>query len=421
MEIQFKYGKGFLEANIADSNFLCSLSPNQVDLGLTGADEVKEALENPIASERLKDIVNPGEKIAVITSDITRPMPSKVVLPLVIEELKKGNIEEKDITVILALGSHRGHSEEERRMLVGDNVFDSEVTIMDSDMDRCVNLGTCVNGTPIDVFEPVANADRIVCLGNIEYHYFAGYSGGLKAIMPGVSSHRAIQANHSNMIEERACAGNLESNPVRQDIDEVGKHLKVDFILNVVLDNKKKIVKAVAGNSIIAHREGCRFLDSMYGVEFQNEGDIVIVSPGGFPKDINIYQAQKAISNATHAVRKGGIMIVVASAKEKFGEKTFEEWMMNKSPDDMIIEIKKNFKLGGHKAAAIAMTLKKCQIYFVSDLDDELVEHINFIPFKDLQSAVDCAVKELGEDSSIMLMPDGGSTLPKKKAGAGIF
>ena len=386
MEIQFKYDKGLLQANIHDSNFLCSLSPNSIELGLTGQDEVISALENPIASERLKDIVKSGEKVTIVTSDITRPMPSKLVVPLVIEELKKGNIKETDITVVLALGSHRSHTDQERRMLLGDKVYDSQVTIMDSDMDRCINFGTCVNGTPIDIFEPVANADRIVCLGNIEYHYFAGYSGGLKAIIPGVSSHRAIQANHSNMIEKRACAGNLESNPVRQDIDEVDKHFKVDFILNVVLDNKKKIVKAVAGNSIIAHREGCRFLDSMYGVDLQEEGDIVIVSPGGFPKDINIYQAQKAISNATHAVRKGGIMIVVASSKEKFGEKTFEDWMLNKSPDDMISEIKKNFKLGGHKAAAIAMTLQKCQIYLVSYLDDQLVEHINFMPFKDLQS-----------------------------------
>ncbi|GAG39193.1 unnamed protein product, partial [marine sediment metagenome] len=249
----------------------------------------------------------------------------------------------------------------------------SQINIIDSDMEKCINLGKCKNGTPVDIFEPVAKADRIICMGNIEYHYFAGYSGGSKALMPGVSSHAAIQANHSNMVKEEACAGNLDTNPVRQDIDETGEHIKIDFIVNVVLNSKKEIVMAVAGHYLKAHREGCKYLDKMYRIEVEKQADIAIVSPGGYPKDINIYQSQKGLDNAKHAVREGGIIILVVSAKEKFGEKIFEEWMLNKTPEEMIVEIKENFKLGGHKAAAIAMILQKTKIYMVSDLDDELV------------------------------------------------
>lgn len=415
MKFELKYGKGTKEFNIEEKNYMGSLLPKEIEFELKGEDEVKRSLENPIGSKKLREIVKPGEKIVIVTSDITRPMPSKVVLPPVIEELKKAQVQEKDITIVLALGSHRGHTEEEKNLLVGEEIYNKDIEIIDSDMNRCVNLGRCKNGTPVDIFEPVAEADRIICMGNIEYHYFAGYSGGAKALMPGVSSHAAIQANHSNMVKEGAHAGSLDNNPVRQDIDEVGQYIKIDFIVNVVLNSKKEIIRAVSGHYMEAHREGCKVLDKMYGIEIEKPADIAIVSPGGFPKDINIYQSQKGLDNAKHAVRNGGIIILVASAKERFGEKTFEDWMLNKKPKDMIREIKENFKLGGHKAAAIAMVLEKAKIYIVSDLNDELLWSLNFVPFKTVQEAVDKALEELGEDSRILILPVAGSTLPLLK------
>ena len=172
MNFEFKYDKGIVDVSIKEKNYMGSLLPNKIDFELTGEAEVLRALENPIKSKKLKDIVKKGEKIVIITSDITRPMPSKIVLPLIIEEIKKAGVEEKHITIVLALGSHREHTNEEKSMLVGEEIFNSDISIVDSDMNNCVNLGKCKNGTPIDVFEPVAKADRRICLGNIEYHYF---------------------------------------------------------------------------------------------------------------------------------------------------------------------------------------------------------------------------------------------------------
>ena len=173
--------------------------------------------------------------------------------------------------------------------------------------------------------------------GNIEYHYFAGYSGGSKAIMPGVSTHDAIQANHKRMVDERAHAGNLDTNPVRIDIDEVGSFVHIDFIVNVVLDEHKKIRHCVAGHYIEAHRAGCRLLDKLYQVAISAKADIVVTSPGGFPKDLNIYQAQKALDNAKHAVRDGGVIVWLAAAGEGLGEATFEKWMLgHEKSRDMI-------------------------------------------------------------------------------------
>lgn len=412
MNFQFKYSTGMLDFNIPEDNFYKELIPNKVVVTRSEKEELKHAFDNPINSKKLKELVAPGERIVIVTSDITRPMPSYKVLPFVIEELMEAGVKESDVSVVLALGSHRSHSEDEKRKLVGDFVYDSDINVIDSEMDRCVNLGMCKNGTPVDIFEPVANADRIICMGNIEYHYFAGYSGGAKALMPGVSSHAAIQANHSNMVKEEARTGNLDTNPVRQDIDEVPNYIKIDFIVNVVLDAKKEIIKAVTGHWKDAHREGCRFLDGLYGVEIDQPADVVVVTPGGFPKDLNLYQAQKSIDNSKHAVKEGGVIVLLASAKEGFGEHVFEEWMLNKTPDEMIEEIKRNFRLGGHKAAAIAGVLKKAKLYFVSDLEDDLVKKINFVPFGSAQEAIDAALFEQGNNAKVLLMPAGGSTLP---------
>ena len=319
-----------------------------------------------------------------------------------------------DITLVFALGSHRSHSEEEKKHLAGDRAY-SEIACVDSNACGFVHLGNTKAGTPVDISKVVVDADRRICIGNIEYHYFAGYSGGAKAIMPGVSTRDAIQANHSMMVEEKAHAGNIVDNPIRCDIEEAGDICGIDFIVNVVLDEKKRIIYSVAGDAVKAHRKGCEFLDSLYKVEISERADIVIVSQGGAPKDLNLYQTQKALDNAKHAVKNGGTIILVGSCKEGLGEKTFNEWMLEAGkPTDLITRIKKEFKLGGHKAAAIAMVLANAEIFLVSEMSPEFVENIFMKPYFDLQEAFNDAVKKHGVDAKVIVMPYGGSTLPRK-------
>ena len=377
---------------------------------------VREALKYPIASPLLRETVKPGEKIAVITSDITRPMPTWEVMPAVLDELYAAGVPADDITLVFALGSHRAHTEEEKKHLAGERAY-SEIKCIDSDPNDCIRLGTTKAGTPVDITRVVAEADRRICLGNIEYHYFAGYSGGAKAIMPGVSTPAAIQANHSMMIQEKAHAGNITDNPLRADLEEAAALCGVDFIVNVVLSEHKKIIKAFAGDLTKAHREGCRFLDSLYQVPIPQRADIVIVSQGGAPKDLNLYQTQKALDNAKHAVKDGGAIILVGSCREGLGQKTFEEWMTQaEKPADLIKRIRENFRLGGHKAAAIAMVLEKADIYLVSEMNPDFVKSIFMKPCSSLQAAVDRAFAEQGENASVIVMPYGGSTLPKEPA-----
>ncbi|WP_300346908.1 nickel-dependent lactate racemase [uncultured Oscillibacter sp.] len=376
MDIPFKIGTGIQMVTVEDYRLLGVLQNKPLPDGPAGRAAVEEALAHPIGTPRLWELVRPGETVAVITSDITRPMPTWEVMPVLLDELYAAGIRREDIILIFALGSHRNH-------------------------------------TPVDIDRRVAEADRRICLGNIEYHYFAGYSGGAKAIMPGVSTRAAIQANHSRMVCPEARSGLLEGNPVREDIEEAAAMVGADFMLNVVLDGQKNIVKAVAGDITLAHRAGCAFLDSIYRVDIQERADVVLVSQGGAPKDLNLYQTQKALDNALRAVKPGGVVVLIGSCAEGLGERVFEEWMLSApSPDFLIRRIQREFCLGGHKAAAIAMAVKKAGVYLVSDLDKTLVERLFMRPFSTFQEAYDAAIAERGPGATVLAMPYGGSTLP---------
>ncbi len=412
MQFDLKFGKTTQTLECAEERVMGVLLPKTFENMPSAEAEIRRALHAPIGSPPIHELMSKGDTVAIVTSDITRPCPSYVLLPPLLEELENAGVEKQDITIVFALGTHRKHTEEEIISLVGKDVYE-QYTCIDSDMDNCVEVGTTSNGTPLDIFTPVAKADKRICLGNIEYHYFAGYSGGDKAIMPGVSTTRSIQANHRMMIEPKACTGNISDNPIRQDMEQLENFLSVDFILNVILSPNKEIMKAVAGHHIKAHREGCQFLDSLYKFPLEQGADIVIVSAGGFPKDINMYQAQKALDNARYAVKEGGIIILLASCSEQYGSATFERWIKNAtSPAQIITDIHAKFELGGHKAAAIALTLQKAQVFCVSDMPDDICKSLFFTPFASVQQALTEAEKICGAQSRILIMPNGGSTLP---------
>lgn len=327
------------------------------------------------------------------------------------EELLSAGVSPDNVTLVFARGSHRHHSQQEMAHLAGN--WYGKICCVDSDSENVIHLGTTSSGTPVDIDARVVQADRRICLGNVEFHYFAGYSGGAKAIMPGVSTVSAITMNHRMMVDPRARAGNLDDNPVRRDIEEAGKMTGIDFIVNVVLNTRKQIIYCAAGDSIQAHRDACAYLNDIYRSPISAKADIVIVSQGGAPKDLNLYQTQKALDNAGHAVKDGGTVILVGSCFEGFGNQVFEEWMLKyTNPDDMIQALHAHFQLGAHKATAIAMLKKRADILFVSDMDSAIVEKTFLKPVHDLQSAVDACLKKYGNDADVIVMPYGGSTLP---------
>ena len=413
MEIDFRYGRRTVVVAIDQSAVdVVLVEPRQASVGHSLIDPVQYALEHPIDSPPLPDLVSPGQRAVVVTSDVTRPCPSARLLPPVLDNLNEGGVRDEDISVVFGLGTHRPHTDAERARLAGEAVC-RRVRCIDSDLNDTVLIGQTSRGTPVGVFRHVLEADVRVCLGAIEYHYFAGYSGGVKAVVPGVSGMETVQHNHRMMTRRGAAAGRLPGNPVREDIEEAGEMVGVHFILNVILDGSKRVVDAVAGHPRAAHQEGCARLDAVGRASVEQAADIVVAGAGGYPKDINLYQAQKALDNARHIVRPGGIIVLVAECSEGLGNATFETWMRDPGgPDAIIARIQREFVLGGHKAAAIAMVMNEASVFLVSALADDLVRSIGLHPFGGADEALRAALARVGPGATVAVVPEAASVLP---------
>lgn len=412
MELTLGYGRGTVAVEIPDQNLLQVLLPRKDESDATAGAIIEQALAAPYGSRPLEDIVQPGQRIAVIISDVTRPCPSYLLLPPLLHRLEQAGVAPRNVTIISGLGSHRRQTTREHKKLVGDEVY-AHYSVEDSVESGFVTVGASSRGTPFQVCKKVVEADVRIALGNIDYHYFAGYSGGAKAIMPGVCTRQTIEANHTMMLEEGATVGNLQHNPVREDIEEILQFISLDFILNVVLNEKKQVVGAVSGDAVAAHRVGCRLLDDLYKYPIDQLADIVITSPGGLPKDINVYQAQKALDNAKWAVKEGGVIIWVSECGEGYGEETFAQWLDEATcPEDLLGRIRREFRLGGHKAAAIAAVADRYDIFLVSSLSPTMADRLYTTPYPTAQAAMDAALMRFGREATVYAMPVGGTTLP---------
>ncbi|HKM40118.1 MAG TPA: nickel-dependent lactate racemase [bacterium] len=410
--IRLRYGKGYQDVYIPEANILTVLYPKDMAGVPDEEAEIRYALNNPIESASLDRLVKGKERIAILASDITRPAPSYKMLPPLLDVLNMAGVTDEQITIYFGLGYHRGHTEDEQRQLVGSEVFE-RIKCVDHDINDCVYLGTTSRGTPVEVLKAVTESDLIIATGNLEIHYRAGYSGGYKGLMPGVCSKKTVQTNHEWKFRPGSGPGINDGNPMREDIEEAGQMGGVNFILNVVLNSKREIVKAVAGHPLTAHRRGCTYIDKMYKCEIPQLADIVIACTGGHPKDINLYQAQKGFDHASFAVRDGGIIILIGECPEGLGEKTFADWMLKAENVHQPVEwILQEFILGAHKAAVFCQVLERAQGYLVSAINPQLVRDIFFHPFDTGTAALTQALAELGADAKIIVMPQANSTLP---------
>lgn len=411
-KMKLAFGSGDLELEIPEKNISGIILPSEPETKEDAETLIKAALKNPLGSKRLSELVNPESKIAVIVSDVTRPTPSAKILPPLLEELYLGGAKPENITIVFALGLHRKQTEAESKKLVGSEIYE-KIRCIQHDTTHCRRIGKTNRETPIEVLEEVLDSDVVVGTGGIEFHYYAGYSGGAKSILPGVSSEISVLTNHKLMIEEKAVSGRIDS-PVRQDMEEAAGLAGLDFILNVVLDSKKEIVAAVAGDYIKAHRKGAGVVDAMYKVEVE-PADAVIVSCGGYPKDLNLYQANKALDNATQAVKEGGSIILVAECAEGVGNQVYECWNREcEKPEDAVMRFKECFEFGGHKSAIVAKAAMKFKLYLVSKMSPEKSKEAFFTPMENVKEALNAILSE-NPDVKIHIMPHGGQTLPVRK------
>lgn len=406
MKITVPYGKEKIKLDIPQKNIMDIIQGENSVSRVNEEGIILRTLESPIESLLLSEIAKKNSSACILISDITRPCPSYRFLPGLVNELNKGGIENLNIKVIIGLGIHRGHTEYEKRRLVGDHIFEN-IKVIDSDPSKTRLIGKTSFGTPVEVFDKAMESDLLIATGNIEYHYFAGYSGGAKAVMPGICTRSSIQANHSMMLDERAVQGRSGGNPVREDIEEAGKMAGIDFIFNVILDDDKKIIDAVAGKNNAAWFEGIKKYDKIYKREVNCRADIVIASPGGYPKDINLYQSQKALENIKDIVQPGGEIILIASCNEGFGEDVFQQWMDQvKDYEAIRTRLQSNFVLGGHKAVAVARVISSKKVYLHSEFNDMTTEKMGFEKLDDIQSYLNNKIMKNGQ-IKITVIPGG--------------
>jgi len=410
--ISVPYGSGEKSFQLLESSFLKTVLPtDEIAAAFPSDDLIRKALASPIGKPRLSKSVTPSQKVAVIINDITRPTPSAYLIPFVLEELSAAGVPDDNITFYFALGLHRKQNADEVKKLLGESIF-SRFKYAQHEVGSfpVTPFGTTSRGTPIEIYSDVVENDFIIGVGEVGFHYYAGYSGGAKSLLPGVSSKNSVITNHKMMIEKNAVSGRVDS-PVRADLEEAAKIVGLDFILNVVLDSHKNVVAAFAGDFIEAHREGVKVVDAMYKI-LVPPADAVIVSCGGYPKDINLYQANKALDNATQAVAEGGSIILVSECRDGIGNEVYDRWNKScKTADDAVERFKKEFEFGGHKAATTAAASKRFDLYLVSSLPDDEARDAFFEPCGTIEDAVSRVLSK-NPNARFLVMPYGGQTLP---------
>jgi len=410
--VELKYGKGSVKLEVPNGSIIATLYPNKVERAPDDVSEIERAVANPIGSPLLEELARGKRTAVIVVPDVTRPLPRAKMLAPLLERLHAAGIPDSAITIIFGLGTHRAHSAEERLNLVGPEIH-QRIRCIDHDMEQCVRLGVTSRGTPVEVSKEYLQAELKLSIGEVELHYYAGYTGGAKAVLPGVSSKESVQENHKMMLMPGAASGVSEGNPVREDMEEAAKMAGLDFTLCAVLDESGEAMQAFAGDFIAAHRRAAAVVDKAFKVRIPKKADIVLVSSGGFPKDINLYQAGKAIENAKYAVRDGGTMIVFAECAEGIGHKVFQQWIEEATtPQDVIDRLKRQFVFGGHKAVALGRLAGVAETYLVSAMGREQVEKAFMKHSPSGQETLDMAIAKHGPKPSVIVLPLGNITLP---------
>jgi len=419
VDVWLPYGKTEVCARIPTRNFLGAIEPKEKPGVADPRAEIERALREPVGAKQLNEIAKPGDKAVIAVDDATRATPSHLMVPPILDELNRAGVKDEDVTIVFACGAHRAVEPEEMEKLLGEETLKRVKAVShDYKSEDQVYLGKTSFGTKVYVNKTFAEADVRILTGDMGLHYYAGYGGGRKSLLPGVSSFDTLQKNHAMLLNPKAKIGVLEGNPVHEDMMEAAKLAKVNFILNIVTNSRQELVRAFAGDLEQAFYEGVKLVDEIYKVSIERRADIVVVSPGGNPFDINLYQACKGVISALESVKRGGVVVLVAECPEGHGNDVFYEWMMKfKNPEEMEKEIKRRFLYGGHQAYYLSKALQRVQIILVSIMPDyQAVNVFRLKTARAINDALGQGFDIAGNNAKVWVMPQGNTTLPVMKA-----
>jgi nickel-dependent lactate racemase len=420
VDVWLPYGKTDVCVRVPARNLLGTIEPKEQPAAVDSKAEVERALKEPIGTKRLCEIVTPESKVAVVVDVATRKTPGELMLLPLLSELNGAGVKDEQVTVVFGCGTYGAVKPEEALKLIGEEALKRLKTIShDARAADLVNVGTTkTHGNKVLVNRIFMESDVRVLLGDVDLNYYAGYSGGRKSVLPGVCGEETIKQNHGMLVSANARSGNLEDNPVHVDMTEAARLAKVDFIVNVVANRKGEVVKAFAGDLEAAFLEAVKLYDEMYRVTVDRRADIIVVSAGGHPSDVSLYEAYKGLDNALDAVKRGGVIILVAECPEGHGNQVFYEWMSRLADiKNVEREIKRNFVLGGYKAYYLLKALQNHQIILVSSLPDYYATSIfKLKTARAVNDALAEALKIAGSASRVWAIPWGSYSLPLFKA-----
>lgn len=421
-DVSFLYGKGKLDYSFgSELKGVLESSINDYKPELSEQELVLDAMKNPVGSERLSVLARDKRKIVIIASDHTRPVPSKFIIPPMLEEIRSVN-PDADITILIATGCHRGTTKEELISKFGEDIVKNEkIYIHDCDeREKLVNIGTLPSGSECEINSIAYEADLLISEGFIEPHFFAGFSGGRKSVLPGVAGRKTVLGNHCAefIANKNSRTGILKDNPIHEDMIWAAKKAKLKYIVNVVLNENKEVIFACAGDCEKAHAKGVEFLSELCGAKAVFS-DVVITTNGGYPLDQNVYQSVKGMTAAEATVKDGGVIIMLARSNDGIGGDHFYKQMAEKEDiKDIMSELLKRGRgdtlPDQWMTQILSRILMRAKVIYVSEMDGKTVEEMHMIPAHSIEDAITKAKTILcKENITVTAIPDGVSVIVK--------
>ena len=421
MNIRLDYGKTGLEITLPDEATISVVEPKHLDAVADQFEAVRAAVRNPIGSPPLQELVKPGDTVGIIFYDITRPTPDHIMTPVVLEELEAAGVSREQITLYNATGTHRANTDEELRTMLGDEVVDNCRIVQNdaNDKDSHVLMGATPSGNDVWIHKEFVESDIRILTGFIEPHFFAGFSGGGKAIMPGLALLETVMRNHGsqNIDHPKSTWGITHGNPIWEEIHDAAAFVKPSFLLNVALNRNKEITKVFAGDWEQAHEQGCAFVKDTAMAPVDEAFDIVITSNSGYPLDLNLYQSVKGMSAASQVVKQGGSIIIAAECWDGIPDHgPYGKLLRDAESVEQLLETIRDpdFVMGDTWQAQIqALISQKADVYVYSDgLDDDTIKSAMLQPCKSIETRVRELLKKYGPEAKICVLPEGPQTIP---------
>lgn len=424
-EYKFGFGQGTLSIKLPQERVLNEVEGKSVSPITNVAAAVREAVRNPIGTPPLSQVVQPGDKVMIVASDITRAwVHYEQLLPPLLDELNAAGIPDKDIKLIVALGAHRRHTDEDNLRVYGPEVVNRVEILQSHAQDEAdfAYVGTTTRGVKVYLNKHVLAADKVILTGGIVYHLMAGFGGGRKSVLPGIAGYSTIQGNHSFCLHKEvgkgistACvSGKLVGNDMHEDMMEMAAMLNPAFLVNAVYTPNGQFARIVAGHWDKAWREGCKTVEEIFGVPISGPADLVIASAGGYPKDINLYQGSKTIDNAFMAVKKDGVIILMLECREIAEPPDFSGWFDYTSLYDREVALRQGFTVPGFIALKCGLMAQQIPHIVVTLPENKaFIEKTGMIFAATLEEALALAEQKLGRrDYTVNVMAHAANTVP---------